>query len=127
MSGTIRLDPGVGGRGFTLGVQPAWGRTAGGVRRLWKTDVVGAAAPADEPGGRIDAEIGYGLAAAPGLGVVAPYAGLEFTGEDARWWRMGARWEVVSAASLSLEGTRHEAADDDGPKHGLMLRGGLRW
>ena len=127
VSGLIQLDPGPGGRGLAFTVQPAWGRTAGGVQRLWSNGVIGGAALADRAGGRMNAEIGYGLAAAPGLGVVTPYAGLEFAGESARWWRMGARWRMASDASLSLEGTRRDATDDDGPEHGLMLRGGMRW
>ena len=40
---------------------------------------------------------------------------------------MGTRWQVAPEASLSLEGTRRDAADDDGPEHRLMLRGALRW
>ena len=127
VSGLIQLDPGPGGRGLAFTVQPAWGRTAGGVQRLWNNGVIGGAAPAGQAGGRMNAEIGYGLASAPGLGVVTPYAGLEFAGEGARWWRMGARWRVAPDASLGLEGTRRDAAEDDGPEHGLMLRGGMRW
>ena len=127
VSGLIQLDPGPGGRGLAFTVQPAWGRTAGGVQRLWNSGVIGGAGLADQAGRRMSAEIGYGLAAAPGLGVVTPYAGLEFAGEGARWWRMGTRWRVAPDASLSLEGTRRDATDDEGPEHGLMLRGGMRW
>ena len=127
VSGLIQLDPGPGGRGLAFTVQPAWGRTAGGVRRMWGNGIIGGAAPAGQAGGRMAAEIGYGLAAAPGFGVVTPYAGLEFAGEGARWWRMGTRWRVAPGASLGLEGTRRDATDDEGPEHGLMLRGGLRW
>ena len=127
VSGLIQLGSGPGGRGLAFTVQPAWGRTTGGVQRLWNNGIVGRAELADQAGGRMTAEIGYGLAAAPGFGVVTPYAGLEFAGEAARWWRMGARWRVSPDASLGFEGTRRDAADDDGPEYGLMLRGGLRW
>ncbi|KKZ12380.1 MAG: hypothetical protein TH68_07530 [Candidatus Synechococcus spongiarum 142] len=52
--------------------------------------------------------------------------------ETSKWqsdrsWRMGARWQLSGDRSVSLEGTRREAANDDGPEHGLMLRGALRW
>ena len=127
VSGLVRIDPGAAGRGLALSVRPAWGQTASGVRGLWENDIIGAAAPAHQAAGRMNAEIGYGLDAGPGLGVVTPYARLGLGSEGAQWWRMGARWQVVPDASLSLEGTRHEAADDDGPEHGLMLRGALRW
>lgn len=123
----MRIDPGSTGRGLALSVRPAWGQTASGVRGLWESDLIGAAAPANQAAGHLSAEIGYGLGAGPGLGVVMPYAGLGLGGEGAQSWRMGARWRVAPDASLSLEGTRHKAADDDGPEHGLVLRGALRW
>ena len=127
VSGLVRLDPGASGRGLSLSVQPAWGRTAGGVQRLWETgDILGASA-ADRASARMSAEIGYGLGAPRGLGVVTPYAGLGLSGEGTRSWRMGARWRVAPEASLGLEGTGREAANDDGPEHGLMLRGVLHW
>ena len=40
---------------------------------------------------------------------------------------MGARWQLATAASVSVEGSRYDGANDDGPEHGLMLRGGLHW
>ena len=127
VSGLVRIDPGAAGRGLALSVRPAWGETASGVHGRWENDTIGGAAPAHQAAGRMNAEIGYGLGAGPGLGVVTPYARLGLGSTGAQWWRMGARWQVVPEASLSLEGTRHEAADDDGPEHGLMLRGALRW
>ena len=36
---------------------------------------------------------------------------------------MGTRWELAPDASLSFEGTRREADNDDGAEHGLMLHG----
>ena len=127
VSGLVRIDPGAAGRGMSLSVRPAWGRTASGVQGLWENDLIGGAAPAHQAAGRVNAEIAYGLGAGPGLGVVTPYARLGLGSAGAQWWSMGARWQLVPEASLSLEGTRHEAADDDRPEHGLMLRGALRW
>ena len=60
-------------------------------------------------------------------GVVTPYTGLGLSGNGSRSWRMGARWQVAGNRSVSLEGTRHEAAKDDGAEHGLMLCGAVRW
>ena len=36
MSGLVRIDPGGAGQGLALSLQPAWGRTASGVQRLWE-------------------------------------------------------------------------------------------
>ena len=78
-----------------------------------------------EPRTRCDTEAGYGLGAP--LGVVTPYVGFSLAGEGERSWHAGARWRVAPGASLSLEGTRCEAANDAAPEHDLMLRGSVRW
>ena len=125
VSGMVRLAPGATGQGLSLAVEPAWGRPASGVRRLWESGVATGASPDNRA--RLNAEIGYGLGAAPGLGVVTPYAGLGLAGEGARAWRAGARWRIAPEANLNLEGTRSEGAAGIAPEHGLMLRGALRW
>ena len=127
VSGLVRVDPGASGQGLALSVEPAWGRTASGVQQLWENGVAAGASPADQATARLNTEVGYGLGAAHGLGLVTPYTGLGLSGDGARSWRMGARWQLAAAASLSVEGTLYEAANDNGPEHGLMLRGALRW
>ena len=125
VSGLVRIAPGSSGQGLALVVQPAWGQTGSGVNRLWENGVTAGVSPDNQA--RLNTEIGYGLGVAPGMGVVTPYAGLGLAGEGAQWWRMGARWQLAPAASVSVEGSLYEAAIDDGPGHGLMLRGALRW
>ena len=128
--GSVRLDPGALGRGLSLTLAPVWGTPSSGVDPLWSArDVAGLA-----PGGefeatrRLNAELGYGLGAPRGLGLVTPYAGLSLADGGARAWRAGARWQVAQDVTLGLEGTRNEAAnDDEAPQHGLMVRGALRW
>ncbi|MDE0712733.1 MAG: autotransporter domain-containing protein [Rhodospirillales bacterium] len=126
-SGLVRVDPGAAGVGLALSVRPAWGRTDGGVQRLWETGLAGSAPAADQAGGRTHAEIAYGLAAPRDLGIVTPYAGVGLADTGTRSWRMGAQWQVAPAARVSLEGTRREAAMDEGSEHRLMLHGALRW
>ena len=127
VSGLVRIDPGASGQGLALSVEPAWGQTAAsGVQQLWENGVAAGASPADQARARLNAEVGYGLGAAHGLGLVTPYTGLGLSGDGARSWRMGARWQLAADASLSVEGTLHEGIYD-GPAHGLMLRGALRW
>ena len=125
VSGLVRIAPGGSGQGLALVVQPAWGQTGSGVNQLWESGVTAGVSPDNQA--RLNAEIGYGLGVAPGMGVVTPYAGLGLAGEGAQWWRMGARWQLAPAASVSVEGSLYEAANDDVPGHGLMLRGALRW
>ena len=127
VSGLVRIDPGREGRGLSLSVQPAWGRTASRVERLWETGVAGTTSSAYRAAGRVDAEIGYGLGVAPRLGVVTPYAGLGLAGEGARSWRAGTRWEVAPGTRLSLEGTRREPTGYLHSEHSLTLRGAILW
>ena len=126
VSGLVRIAPGGSGQGLALVVQPAWGQTGSGVNQLWENGVAAGVSPDSQA--RLNAEVGYGLGAAPGMGVVTPYAGLGLAGEGAQWWRMGARWQLAPAASVSVEGSLYEtAASDDGTEHALMLRGHLNW
>ena len=125
VSGLVRIAPGGSGQGLALVVQPAWGHTGSGVDQLWENGVAAGVSPDNQA--RLNTEIGYGLGVAPGMGIVTPYAGLGLAGEGAQWWRMGARWQLAPAASVSVEGSLYDAANDDGPGHGLMLRGALRW
>ena len=153
-SGSVRIDPGASGRGLSLTLAPAWGAAEGGAERLWGLgDARGLAPDAEAPAGsRLEAELGYGFAVIGGRGVATPYAGLSRseTGETLRLGqrlRTGAsQWKVESAfgeaersagvgygyrlgpsLELSVEATRREAAADDAPEHGVMLRLGARW
>ena len=125
LSGLVRIAPGASGQGLALVVQPAWGRTGSGMNQLWENGVTAGVSPDNQA--RLNAEVGYGLGVAPGLGVVTPYTGLGLAGDGARSWRMGARWRLSAHGSVSLEGNRYEPANDDGPEHGLMVRGHLNW
>ena len=81
------------GFGLSMRVAPSWGPAPDRVGRLWSrqrlSDLV-----ADEdtaPGGRLDAEVSYGMAALGHQGLFTPYAGLSFTDGDARTLRLGGR------------------------------------
>ena len=78
------------------------------------------------PQGRLEAKLGYGLSALGGQGLLTPYGGFSLAGEGAQSYRIGGRFEIGTAFSLSLEGERREAANDE-PDHGVMLRGELRF
>ena len=127
VSGLLRYDQGAAGRGLTASVQPAWGRTASGVRRMWASGAAGELLPVDAMAPRVNAEVGYGIDMAPGLGVVAPFAGAAFSAEDAQLWRMGARWQVSPEARLNLEGARRNDAYHDEPEHSLTLTAAMLW
>ena len=125
VSGLVRITPNASGHGLAVAVEPSWGRTASGVQQLWERGIDAGTAGGNQA--RLNGEVGYGFDAPQGLGVVTPYGGLGLGGNGSRSWRLGARWQVASDRSVSLEGTRREVAKDDGPEHGLMLRGAWRW
>ena len=58
------------------------------------------------PSVRLDTEVGYGLGAPAGLGVVTPYAALGLVGDDTRRWR---------------------ASVGEPAEHGLTVGGALNW
>ena len=126
VSGLVRIAPNASGHGLALVVEPSWGRTASGIQQLWESGIGAGTAGGNQA--RLNTEVGYGFVAPQALGgVVTPYGGLGLGGNGSQSWRLGTRWQVAGDKSVSLEGTRHEAANDDGPEHGLMLRGALRW
>ena len=127
--GSVRLDPGASGRGLSLSLAPVWGTPSSGVERLWSArDAAGLA-----PGGefeaerRLEGELGYGLGAFGGRGLVTPYAGLGLAEAGSRTWRAGARWSLAPHLAMSLDGTRREPANDDAPEHGVQFRLTVRW
>ena len=153
-SGSVRIEPGASGRGLSLTLAPAWGAAEGGAERLWSLrDARGLAPDAEAPAGsRLEAELGYGFAVFGDRGVATPYAGLSRSetgetlrlghslrlgasqwkvegafGETERAWGVGYDYRLGQALDLSVEATRREAANDDAPEHGVMLRLGARW
>ncbi len=128
-SGFVRLDPGADGRGLSLSVVPSWGETASGADRLWEDGVTARTVGDDglrAPVGRLDAELGYGLAAFGAAGLVTPYGAAAFAGDGGHRYRLGGRLGLGAGFSLSLEAVRRESAADT-PEHGIGLRGALRW
>ena len=130
VSGSLRVDPGSSGRGLSLTLATTLGAASSGVEQLWSLrDARDLARDrAFEPAGpRVEAQVGYGLNALSGSGVLTPYAGLELAEAGERAWRLGASWKMAPESTLSLEGSRRESANGSAPIHELMLRASLRW
>ena len=124
VSGLVRLDPGAAGLGLAISVQPAWGRTAGGVRRLWETGVRGASG-ADQPGGRMNTRIAYGIGTTWG-GVMTPYTDVSLSGDGARRLSVGGLFNIGASVRMSLEGVQSRPVHG-ATSHGVLLRGNLNW
>ena len=121
----VRFVPGTGGRGPSLSLMPSWGETASGVRRLWDR---GATDPLlyDARGARLEAQFGYGFTPFESAGVLTPYGGVSLAREVARGYRLGGRFAVGRAATVSLEAERRERLAA-AKVHALMLLGTVQF
>ncbi len=127
LSGLLQLDASPAGHGLSMSVRPTWGVTASGVNGLWKHGAVDLP-PGRRPGGRVEAEIGYGLPAFGMTGVLTPFAQAALTGAGARTLSLGGRLELGTAFDATLEAERSESADPHAaPVHDVKLEGSLRW
>ncbi len=131
-SGTLRLAPGADGQGLALTLSPTWGAASSGVDGLWSRQTTAGLAPQgtrQTPTGRVNAEIGYGVAAPFGTGLLTPYAGTTLSDGQDRTYRLGTRLHVTGGATpgltLNLEGTRQEPAGPQPVNQGLRLQ--IEW
>ena len=131
IGGLIRIDPGTYKEGLSVSVAPAYGNTASSVSQLWDQDVLAwsendQAANDSLPQGRLDAELGYGLPALGGDGLLTPYVALSLAGDDSQDYRLGGRLDIAQSISLSLEGQRRERPTTP-PDHGMAVQVKLDW
>ena len=128
LTGLIQLDPTASGHGLMMSVRPTWGVTVSGVSGLWEHGTFDLLAGGNQPGGRVEAEIGYGLPAFGTAGVLTPYAGASLTGAGAYSLSVGGRLELGPAFDLTLEAERSDSADPNAaPEHDVTLEGSFRW
>ena len=109
-AGLVRLAPEAGGWGLSISVAPSWGMASSRTGVLWDGDISGAQG---EAGARVTTEIGYGLPAFNGLGLLTPWAGTELAQDRERAWRAGMRLQLRSDLALKLQGSRRENRDSE--------------
>ena len=131
-SGSLRLAPGAGGQGLALTLAPTWGAASSGVNGLWSRQTTAGLAPQGNrqtPAGQLNAEVGYGVAAPFGTGLLTPYAGTVLSDGAARTYRVGGRLQMrggwATGLTLNLEGTRQDPAGQQPLNQGLRLQ--LTW
>ena len=94
-SGSLRLAPGPDGQGLSLTLAPTWGASSSGIESLWSRQTTAGLAPQGarpSPTAQLNAEIGYGIPAPFGPGLLTPYAGTVLSDGAARTYRLGTRW-----------------------------------
>ena len=127
-SGAIRVSPGASGRGLTLSIAPAWGRTGSATEQLWSArdaSMLGADEEF-EAASRLEMEAGYGFGLARNRGVLTPYAGATLGDGGSRTVRSGVRWTLGSELAVTAEATRNESAGAETADE-VRLRAALRF
>ncbi len=128
----VEIGAGVSYANPLTGLSPTFGTPSGSADRLWGArDARGLA-----PGGKFDAgrglraEAGYGIPVYGGRYTGTPNVGYGASDGGATDWRVGWRLEPVRTEGprigLSLDAVRSEPADGDA-RHGVLLRGAIRW
>ena len=101
----LAYAPGAGGRGFSFRLSPSWGAVQSGAQKLWEQGASGLSGAADEAdlGGRLEAELGYGLKSPWSRGLLRLTLGGE-AGEDAdAACRLKGAVALDASATLGLE------------------------
>ena len=126
VSGALKLAPSRTGRGLMLHMGSSYGATESGAEVLPShREVVGVVNDWIEFGTRFSAELGYGLNAAGGRGVLIPYASFEQQAGE-KVWRSGSRLEIGNALTISLNGALHRyKSSPDERTLGFQISG--RW
>ena len=128
MSAAIRITPSPSGRGLTLAIAPAWGRTVSAANRFWSAhDARGFGADSEfEPDRQIAIDAGYGFGLSDNRGVVTPYAGMTFGDAGARAMRTGARWRLEPDTVVGIELSR-QASDAGEAANEIRVRAAVRF
>ena len=128
----LAVKPQADGTGFRMAVAPRWGAAdnagllGGGAALL-----DGGAMPGLGVNGMpstttrtlmLESELGYGVAVFERHGVLTPYGGFAFTGNETRQYRLGARLGMAQWLNLSLEGTRRDSTGPQPADQGVQLQ-----
>ena len=130
VSGSLRLEPGGEGRGFSMSLTPSYGADRGGSERLWASPDASRLAENDDAplSSRLDAEVGYGMVVFGGGFTGTPHVGFRLS-DTAREYRMGWRLSPAGAAgdfSFRIDASRRDSAGDTS-EHRVGFGIGARW
>ncbi len=126
-------------RGPALSLTQTWGASpSGGMDALLSRETLAGLAADDSAGtfgaaGRLEGELGYGIAMFGGAFTGTPNVGFALSDGGAREWRVGWRLSPGGTArgdfdfGFSLDATRRDPAGGGAPEHAVALKGALRW
>ena len=127
VSGAMNLQSNRAGRGLSLRLNSSYGSTASRAEALWLRRDVGSFAgnQSAELGTSFEMELGYGLNAIGGRGILTPYAEFRRQGGESAW-RLGSRMKVGEMLALNFDRVSHRRKGSEGA-HSLELRISGRW
>ena len=102
------------GFGPSIRVSPSWGTASSQTGRLWSALGVADLMAEDEtvPGGRLDAELSYGMGVMGDRGLFAPYVRMSLADRDTQTMRVGGRLSLLrSHLRFNVEGMHREYRD----------------
>ena len=114
------------GRGLSLRMQPSWGQAESTPGQLWEHRVAELeSADDDAPEARLVTDVGWGLPALSGRGLITPYSGLELSEDGSPVYRLGSRVGIGSVFHIDLAGDRTKKGGR--PEHGIDLHLRMQW
>ena len=125
---SLAYAPGADGRGLTFRLAPAWGAAGSGAAELWEQGAPGldGAAAEPEPGGRMEAELGYGLKSPLSRGLLTLAAGGEWGEDEGSACRLTGTVALDATSTLGLE-LELRRPRSGATERSLMLTGELRF
>ena len=127
-SGKVRLAPRANSQGLELTLAPAWGAARSGVEGLWSRETTQGLAPRKNrsKAGRLTTNVGYGMPAPFGTGLLTPYVGTVLAEGRTRTYRIGTRLRVdtrrATGLTLHLEGRRQAPTGKQPVNQGLRFQ-----
>ena len=125
---SLAYAPAADGRGLTFRLAPAWGAAGSGAAELWEQGAPGldGAAAEPEPGGRMEAELGYGLKSPLSRGLLTLAAGGEWGEDEGSACRLTGTVALDATSTLGLE-LELRRPQSGATERSLMLKGELRF
>ena len=130
LGGSAHFNPRSSRKGLqmSLHTSSSLGDTQSGVERLWsqREAVTVSGLGQSAFAGSLDAEVGYGVDAFSGRGVLVPYTGFGISRDGDRGYKVGGRIDLGPSFSFVVEGDRRETYGTPAV-HGVTLKGSRRW
>ena len=128
-SASLKLVPDASGRGLSISLTPTWGAPQSKSAHLWSAQEASELEGDTrfEPKTRLEAEMGYGIAARKTHGLITPYLGLTHGESEEQVLKAGTRWEIAPQATTRVEISRARGSAQGERENTIRIGAELRW